>query len=67
MKKIRTLVVTSWVTSAGADRDTRVVFRTDAPPLIFDIGQEIGNAGRRPRVTSENLKHKMCFDMVDAA
>ena len=55
---------TSGVANAGINsKDIQCVFRLDLPPLIFDLVQEMGCAGRRANATAENYHYHLFFSI----
>ena len=58
---------TSGIANASIDcKDVRFIFRLDLPPLIWDLAQEMGQAGKGQHAMSENYTYYLFFSLCDA-
>ena len=46
-------------------KEVRAVFRTDLPPSIFDLAQEMGRAGRTPFANENDYKYQIYYKLED--
>eukprot|EP00957_Ditylum_brightwellii_P198500 15128317-Ditylum_brightwellii.AAC.1 len=60
--KMNILCTMSGVGNAGIDsKDVRAVYRVDSPPLIADLSQECGRAGRHNNATAADFAYQVAI------
>ena len=56
---------TTWISRCIDCQDVWFVFRIDLPPSIWDLAQEMGQAGRGPFATGDNYNYFLFFSLPD--